>query len=88
VVLLQAAFTVALGTSILKAVRKGGKALGPAAAGTAVGVTAGMMGVSGVCGADGVAVANGALAWACVVVVGSVMSGVPSIAAALTALVA
>jgi hypothetical protein len=88
VVLLQAAFTVALGASILRAVKKGGKTFGPAAAGTAVGVTAGAMGVAGVCGGEGVAVANGAVAWACVVLLGSVMSGVPSIAAALAALVA
>jgi putative effector of murein hydrolase len=90
VVLLQAAFTIALGASILKVADRRSKTgpLSPAAAGTAVGVTAGAMGVAGVCGGDEVALANGAVAYACMVLVGSVLSSVPSVAAGLAALVA
>lgn len=89
VVLLQAAFTVALGASILKvAHRRTGPPLSPAAAGTAVGVTAGAMGVAGVCGGDEVALASGAVAYGCMVLLGSVLSSVPSVASGLAALVA
>jgi len=84
-VLLQAAFTIVLGKTLLKAVLK--PRLEPAAAGAAVGATAGVMGVVGVCGVSGVALANGAVAWACMTVMGSVMSDIPAVAAALAALV-
>lgn len=88
VVLLQAAFTVALGASILKVAHRRTGPLSPAAAGTAVGVTAGAMGVAGVCGGDEVALASGTVAYGCMVLLGSVLSSVPSVAAGLAALVA
>ena len=53
----------------------------------AVGATAGVMGVAGVCGSE-VAMANGAVAYACVVVLWSVLTATPGVVAALAALVA
>jgi hypothetical protein len=64
-----------------------GGSLHAAAAGAAVGATAGVMGVAGVCGSE-VAMANGAVAYACVVVLWSVLTATPGVAAALAALVA
>ena len=52
-----------------------------AAVGAAVGATAGVMGVAGVCGSE-VAMANGAVAYACVVVLWSVLTATPGVAAA------
>lgn len=83
---MQAAVTILLGRLILKAVN-GGKT-GAAAAGTAVGATAGLMGVAGVCGSNEVALANGAVAYAVMVAIASLLSNVPGITAALAALVA
>jgi hypothetical protein len=64
-----------------------GGRLTAAAAGAAVGATAGVMGVAGVCGSE-VAMANGAMAYACVVLLWSVLAATPGVAAALAALVA
>lgn len=88
-VLLQAAVTVAFGRLLLKAVggSSNGGGLSPAAAGAAAGVTAGVVGVAGVCGSE-VALANGAVAHACMVVLGSVLSAAPGVASALAAVVA
>lgn len=51
-------------------------------------MTAGAMGVAGVCGGDEVALASGTVAYGCMVLLGSVLSSVPSVAAGLAALVA
>jgi hypothetical protein len=86
VVILQATVTIFMGRLILKAVN-GGKT-GPAAAGTAVGSTAGLMGVAGVCGSNEVALANGAVAYAVMVAIASLLSSVPAITTVLAAMVA
>ena len=78
---------MAIGRGILGAVYGRGK-LNPGSEGAAAGATAGVMGVVGVTRDDGVALAHGALAHACVVLLASVASGVPALTAALAALVA
>lgn len=95
VVLLQAAFTIGIGGGVLRVLCGGGnnnnnnsQESAAAAAGTTLGATAGAMGVAGVCGSSGVALASGALSYACMVLIGGLASNVPAVTSLLAAAVA
>lgn len=89
VVLLQAAITVVVGSSIMKAMLgKAGSAADAAAVGTCLGSTAGVLGTVAVGGRNELVLAQGAISYAVMVLLGSIISSAPVISRALAAMVA
>jgi hypothetical protein len=61
--------------------------LDPAAEGVAAGTTAGVMGMAGIAGGTPTALASGALAYACMAVLGAVIVKAPAVVAAMASAV-